>query len=65
MSGTNAGAAGMPPASTGLKSRAVYTACTPGDFAASVTSMVRMRACGNGLRTTDMCSMPVSRMSSM
>ena len=49
---------------SGLRSAAVNTACTPGRASAAEVSMLLIRARANGLRTKQACSMPGREMSS-
>ena len=49
---------------SGLRSAAVNTACTPGSPSAADASMETMRARASGLRTKQACSMPGRTMSS-
>src|SRR3954468_8492585 len=61
MSGYLSGLTAFPLSSPGPRMRSpTELACTPGIFAAALTSTDLMRACACGLRTSDACSMPGS-----
>ena len=59
----NAAPCGAAP-SPAARSSSVSTACTPGSASAALLSMLRISACGCGLRTNAACSTPGSAMSS-